>query len=169
MIMNARFWGKLLIILGFVSRIGAAELMDLDPKINHMYQHRDILILPDALDDVIKNQNVVVLDAREKTEYDVSHIQGAMYIGYKKFSLKKLESISKDQMIVVYCSLGVRSERISQKLIKSGYRNVHNLYGGIFHWLNLGYPIVQDEKMTPQIHGYSSSWSKYLKKGRIVL
>ncbi len=113
-------------------------------------------------------KETILLDAREKGEFNVSHIQGAYHVGYDRFSLKKvIRNIpDKKAFIVVYCSLGVRSEDIAEKLKQAGYSSVFNLYGGIFEWKNQGYKVV-DSKGTPtdKIHAFSKIWSLYLKKG----
>ena len=72
-------------------------------------------------------------------------------------------------MIVVYCSLGIRSEKISEKLKAEGYSNVRNLYGGIFEWKNKGFEVFDSEgKETEKVHAYSKSWSKWLKNGEKI-
>ena len=75
--------------------------------------------------------NPVILDAREPQEYNISHLKDAVYVGYTSFELETIESRipNKDQEIVVYCSLGIRSEVIANKLKKAGYTKVKNLYG----------------------------------------
>lgn len=116
----------------------------------------------------IGSKNVYILDTREKREYDVSHISGAKYVGYEHFSLDKVISIPKDAEIIVYCSIGARSQTIGKKLKKAGYSNVKNLYGGIFNWVNLNYPLVNSQGNTETIHGFSSDWSKWITNGKIV-
>lgn len=109
------------------------------------------------------NDNVVILDAREMEEYQVSHIEHARFIGYSEFDISGLKNYPKDSRIVVYCSLGVRSEKIGEKLRDAGYENVLNLYGGIFSWKNTGYDVVDSEgKNTDRVHAYSKQWSKWL-------
>ena len=44
--------------------------------------------------------NYLILDAREMEEYEVSHIQGAEYIGYDHPKLEMLNDVPKDQPIV---------------------------------------------------------------------
>lgn len=69
----------------------------------------------------------------------------------------------------MYCSLGIRSEHIAEKLKKRGYTSVYNLYGGIFEWKNKDYKVYDsNEKETDNIHAYSKAWSKWLKKGNKV-
>ena len=115
--------------------------------------------------------HVVLLDAREKEEFEVSHIPNARLIGYNQFMVENViqQNIQKNDTLVVYCSLGVRSEDISEKLKESGYTYVYNLYGGIFEWKNNDYDVVNsDGKVTDAVHACSQQWAKWLLKGKKV-
>lgn len=116
-------------------------------------------------------EKIILLDAREKNEFEVSHLENAINIGFNKFDINKIKSniTDKNQKIIVYCSIGVRSERIGEKLLKEGYTDVYNLYGGIFDWKNNGFVVINDNNVeTQNIHTYSKSWSKYLIKGNKI-
>lgn len=131
-----------------------------------MYKNTIPLI---TVEELKKNDKVVLLDTRELDEFEVSHIKNARYVGYKDFDLKAISDIPKNQTIVLYCSVGYRSERIGEMLKKAGYNNVFNLYGSIFEWVNKGNPVVDLEgKETPKIHTYNSKWSKWVWKGEKV-
>lgn len=107
--------------------------------------------------------NLVILDAREKKEFDVSHIEGAQYIGYDDFNPSRLANIPKNTPIVTYCSIGYRSEKIGEKLKKLGYSNVYNLYGSIFEWINEKHPVVDlTGKATNKVHTYNQFWSRWV-------
>lgn len=111
---------------------------------------------------------VILLDSREQKEYKTSHLNNAIHIGYDHFKidsvLKKIPN--KNSKIVVYCSLGIRSETIADSLKKAGYKNVENLYGGIFEWKNNNLPVYNsEEKETDSIHIFSKEWGKWLKNG----
>lgn len=110
-----------------------------------------------------------VLDAREIEEFEVSHIKNAIYVGYTNFSIKKVsKEIPTNKPVVVYCSIGYRSEKIGEQLQKEGYK-VYNLYGGIFHWTNQGYEVVDStKKSTKKVHGYDKNWGKWLSKSEVV-
>ncbi|MEO8935068.1 MAG: rhodanese-like domain-containing protein [Xanthomarina sp.] len=113
----------------------------------------------------------VILDAREFQEYEVSHLKNAVFVGFNTFDLKKVTSQlnNKQQLIVVYCSLGIRSETIAEKLKKVGYTKIYNLYGGIFEWKNKGFEVFDSSEIkTEKIHAYSSEWSKWLTSGEKV-
>ena len=103
------------------------------------------------------------IDIREREEFEVSHIPNAIYGGYDDFDISNLSEIEKGQEIIVYCSIGYRSEKVGSKLKKAGYQNVRNLYGSIFEWVNRGYPVVDSSgNPTKKIHAYNKSWSKWI-------
>lgn len=119
--------------------------------------------------EVSTRKNAVFLDAREKKEYDVSHIKNAIYVGYDNFNLTTVKNVAKWAEIIVYCSIGKRSEQITQKLEKAGYTNVSNLYGGIFEWVNQGNEVVDvNNKRTNKVHAYGRFWGRWLDKGEKV-
>ncbi len=127
------------------------------------------LINCEQLATVQKTESILLLDAREPSEFLVSHIAGARHVGYNFFELKNLPAVPKNTPIVVYCTVGYRSEKIGEKLITAGFTNVKNLYGSIFEWVNEGYPIVDNkEKPTDRVHAYSRAWSVWLQKGKKV-
>lgn len=121
-----------------------------------------------SVEEAATKTNAVFLDAREPKEYEVSHIQGSVHVGYDHFNLQQLPRLPKDTPIIVYCSVGYRSEKISEQLLQAGYTNVANLYGGIFEWVNQNQPIVNQQGPTQQVHAYNRSWGVWLKKGQKV-
>lgn len=115
--------------------------------------------------------NFKILDAREPNEYDVSHINNSIFVGYNRFDLETVlkEIPKKTDTIVVYCSLGIRSENISKKLKNAGYTVVYNLYGGIFEWKNNDFPVYNlKNKETDSVHAFSKMWGKWLSKGEKI-
>lgn len=119
--------------------------------------------------ELTKLKNVVLLDTREATEYDVSHLLKAMHVGYDNFSIDSVKNIDKNARIVVYCSVGYRSEKIAEKLKGAGFTNVSNLYGGIFEWVNQGNKVVNSsERETNNVHAYNKTWGVWLNKGNKV-
>lgn len=115
-----------------------------------------------------KKEKFILLDTRENKEFKISHLPNAINVGYDKFDSDKIVSILKDknELIVVYCSIGIRSEIIGEKLLKLGYKNVLNLYGGIFEWKNTSNKTVNFKNVeTDSIHTFNKQWSIYLEKG----
>jgi len=99
----------------------------------------------------------------------VSALQNALHVGFKNFSLKRLDTIGKSTQIVVYCSVGYRSERIAYKLHQAGYTNISNLYGGIFEWVNQGHPVYDSNGQTKRVHAFNKLWGQWLQRGEKVL
>ena len=117
----------------------------------------------------MSKEKTIILDAREESEFKVSHLKNAIFVGYNQFDLNQtIAKLPKDktEKIVVYCSLGIRSETIAHKLIQAGYTNVFNLYGGIFEWKNKDFQVVDTTgNETEKVHAFNKSWSKWLQKG----
>ena len=112
-------------------------------------------------------ENYILLDTRKKEEYNVSHIPGAIWVG-ERLNTILLDSLQlkKTQPIVVYCSVGVRSETYGNQMKNNGFTQIKNLYGSIFAWKNAGFAVIDlDGKETEKVHVYSKIWGKYLKNG----
>lgn len=109
------------------------------------------------------------LDAREPEEYAVSHIANAKFVGYDNFDLNRVNNVAKNLPIVVYCSVGKRSENITNKLKDAGFANVKNLYGGIFEWVNEGNRVYDSNNVAVnKVHAYNHIWGMWLQKGEKV-
>jgi rhodanese-related sulfurtransferase len=108
----------------------------------------------------------LILDAREKEEYNTSHIKNAKYVGYDNFKMSAIKGVDKNTNIIIYCSVGYRSEKIGEKLKKAGFTKVMNFLGGIFDWVNSGYSVYDNSgSETQKVHAYDKSWGKWLTKG----
>lgn len=109
--------------------------------------------------------NYVVLDARESEEYAISHIPGARFVGYEGFSMASVQDIGRHTPILVYCSVGYRSERIAERLKKGGFTSVTNLVGGIFEWSNENKPLLDAAgRPTRAVHPYNAVWGQWLNQ-----
>jgi rhodanese-related sulfurtransferase len=114
------------------------------------------------------NDQYLLLDARELEEYRISHIPGAKHIGYNDFDIKSMKGIDKNKPIVLYCSIGYRSEKIGEKLRDAGYTNVQNLFGSIFEWVNQELPVENSkDEIVKKVHTYNRMWSKWVDKKKI--
>lgn len=112
----------------------------------------------------------LILDTRKREEFDVSHIPGAIWVGEKTHEnqLKSLIS-NKNQPIIVYCTVGIRSEDFGKKMEKMNFAPINNLYGGIFAWKDAGFPVIDSTgNKTERVHIFARHWGKYLKTGTKV-
>ncbi len=123
-----------------------------------------------SVDQLLKfNYNsFVFLDTREKEEFERSRIKNAHWVGYDNYTNNNLPDMNKSDTIVLYCSIGYRSEKIAERLIEAGFTDVYNLYGGIFEWVNQSGTIVDKDGDTQRVHAYSRAWGIWLKEGEKV-
>ena len=104
-------------------------------------------------------ENDIILDIREKSEYQMGHLPGAIWVGFDEFDKDRIPDSSSQQRTIVYCSIGVRSEVVGQVLLDEGYQDVLNLKGGIFQWNHEAMPMVDSSGVpTANVHPYSAFW-----------
>jgi rhodanese-related sulfurtransferase len=133
----------------------------LDSLLDHSVREIAVMDMPE--------KDVLLLDAREANEFKVSRINNARWVGYSNFSLKRVKDIPKDQEVIVYCSVGYRSEKVAKKMQDAGFTDVSNLYGGIFEWVNQDRAVVDSEgQMTDRVHAFNRTWGGWLNKGNKV-
>lgn len=153
-------------IFGCSQKMPPTDVRCVDPQVNKkvskMLSHTvEAISVPELYAHM---GDYTLLDTRELDEYIVSRIPGALHLGYDNPNYKILDSIPKDKPLVVYCSIGYRSEKIGEKLQKQGFTNVKNLYGSIFEWANQGHTLYDPrEQPTQKVHTYNKKWSKWLK------
>ena len=79
-------------------------------------------------------EDAVILDVREKDEYDSGHIPGSILIPYTEIEAKAEVMLpDKKAQILVYCRSGRRSKIAAEVLASLGYINVKE-FGGIIDW-----------------------------------
>ena len=76
-------------------------------------------------------QPLVVLDVRERHEFEAGHFQGAIHLG-KGVIERDIEKhdFADDARIVLYCGGGYRSAIAAKSLQDMGWTNVASLWGG---------------------------------------
>ena len=110
------------------------------------------------------SEPAILIDARRKDEFQISHISGAKNLPYKKNPRKLLTDIKPDNPIVVYCSVGYRSSILAKKLQDMGLTKIYNLEGSIFKWANEGRSLVQGQTTVHKVHPYDARWGSLLKR-----
>jgi len=109
--------------------------------------------------EMMQNDSFLLLDSREPAEYYVSHLAGSKLFGYDSADFDLLKDADKSKPVVIYCSVGKRSENTGIELKKLGFTEVYNLYGGIFDWTNKGFPVLDAEgNRVEKVHPYNTAW-----------
>ncbi len=95
-------------------------------------------------------KGTVFIDARESEEYSDDHIKNAVSIPFYEYGDNefKLNSIKKEQPIVVYCA-GTDCDLsilLGDQLFEMGYKKTYIFFGGWSEWLDAKYPTEKEEK-----------------------
>ncbi|MEM8767042.1 MAG: rhodanese-like domain-containing protein [Pseudomonadota bacterium] len=94
--------------------------------------------------DMVNRENAVVLDVRDKKEYDAGHIVDALNIPYASLEsrLSELKDY-KERPVVIACRMGQHAGAAGTTLRKNGFEQVSRLTGGIAEWRNQSLPVVK--------------------------
>jgi adenylyltransferase/sulfurtransferase len=80
-----------------------------------------------------EHEPFVLIDVREPHEYQICRIPGSKLIPLGEVP-KRMSELNTADEIVVHCKSGMRSAKAVDLLMKSGFRKIHNLKGGILAW-----------------------------------
>jgi rhodanese-related sulfurtransferase len=110
----------------------------------------------------------LILDARTEAEFKVSSLPGAvLFADGGEVSVPGAPGkASREQPILVCCSVGVRSAAAVQQLRQRGFRKAVNLQGGLFEWVNQGHQLVHEGQPTTLVHPFHRFWGLLLKPRR---
>lgn len=105
-----------------------------------------------------------VLDVRDMMEYRVSHIPNAI-----RYEEGMLEALNPNEPILVYCTAALRSNSLAVELRAKGFSQVYELKGGILHWKNKAYELVNEQgHKTDSLHTYNRWLSPFLTNGKAI-
>ncbi len=98
---------------------------------------------------ITERRDFVLLDVREKEEWDEGHLPGATFLprGFLEVKVEKTVP-DKNTPIILYCAGGVRSALAAKSLQELGYSDVLSMAGGYGEWKNNGLPFEVPEKLT---------------------
>lgn len=92
----------------------------------------------------LKSGEALIIDVREKDEWDEKHIPDAIHISRGTIELNVEEKVpDKDTMIICHCGGGGRSALATESLQKMGYKNVRSMAGGLKAWKATGLPTTK--------------------------
>lgn len=103
------------------------------------------------------DQRPVLLDVRERDEYEQGFIPHAEWIPRGFLEIKVEDAVpSRDQEVIIYCAGGTRSALAAKSLAELGYTKVSSMAGGFRAWKNAGYAFERPRVLTAeQIKRYS--------------
>jgi len=107
-----------------------------------------IVTAEEAVELILQNPDMPIIDSRKKTEYVKGHIEGAVSILNTEMTEQDLQNVvrDKDAAILFYCN-GVRCLRSTSAIRKAkswGYTNLIWFRGGWKEWTEKKLPVVAD-------------------------
>lgn len=84
------------------------------------------------------NPNLVLLDVRERNEWNLGHLPNAIHIPRGSMETKVEALIPRDKHVVIYCQSGNRSAFAADTLQQMGYDDVASMSSGIRGWADEG-------------------------------
>jgi rhodanese-related sulfurtransferase len=88
-------------------------------------------------------EGAVVVDVRERAEWDAGHIQGALHLPLGEIG-QRHGQLPRDTQLIAVCRSGNRSALATESLRRAGLR-VENLDGGMKAWKKAGLPMEPDD------------------------
>ncbi len=94
--------------------------------------------------DMVNREHAIVLDVRDKKEFDTGHIVDAINIPFSALD-SRVDELKKhqDKPIIITCKMGQHSGSAGTLLRKHGFENVSRLTGGVSEWRNQSLPVVK--------------------------
>ena len=97
-------------------------------------------IKPEDWNNLISNQETIVIDVRNNFEVEMGTFKNSINPNTKSFTefksyIKNNLNKAKDKKIAMFCTGGIRCEKISSYMIKKGFKDVNQLQGGILSYL----------------------------------
>ena len=98
----------------------------------------------DAASKAKSSCDAMIVDVREKDEFDESHIPDAVHMSRGMLELEVEEKFpDRNTRIICHCGGGGRSALAAESLQKMGYKNVRSMAGGFKAWKAAGLPTTK--------------------------
>jgi len=94
--------------------------------------------------DMVNREEAVVVDLRDKKEFDQGHLVGSLNVPYSALETRVDELTRyKERPLVLICRMGQHAGTAGTILRKKGFANVSRLTGGFVEWRNQNLPVVR--------------------------
>ena len=101
-------------------------------------------ISPSEAAEKSKSGEAVIIDVREKDEWDEERIPDAIHMSRGTIELDIEEKVPDPNAVVIcHCGGGGRSALAAENLQKMGYKNVRSMAGGLKAWKAAGLPTAR--------------------------
>lgn len=104
---------------------------------------------PHALTTMVNRDAAVVIDLRDKADFDNGHIVGAVNLPFSKWQSQHTAGGETDlqnygeKPLVLVCKMGQQSSHVAKRIQAEGKAEVFRLAGGVMEWQNAQMPLVK--------------------------
>jgi len=92
----------------------------------------------------MKKEGAVILDVRTPEEVGEGYISGAVFVDWNSPNFKaEVQKMGSKTPVYVYCAVGGRSAGAKELMQELGFKEVHNLLGGIESWKSSGFEVAR--------------------------
>lgn len=98
------------------------------------------------VNDWLERNEIVLVDVRETSEYEVEHIAGALLLPLSSFDPELFPTLP-GKRLVLHCAVGKRSEAAGKMLLNEGHEGVIHMTGGLDAWKAAGF--ATEFQLTP--------------------
>ena len=114
------------------------EVVPIGLKLKVIEKKKSHYVDPNQWNKLINNKSVTLIDVRKPFEYKVGTFKGAVNLKINSFREfpKYFNKFKKNNKVAMFCTGGIRCEKASNFLKQKGFKNVFQLKGGIFNYLN---------------------------------
>ncbi len=135
---------------------------------------RGKLIKPELWDELISHKSTKLIDVRNIYEIEIGKFKNAKNPNTENFrqfpnSIKELK-LNKNDTIAMYCTGGIRCEKASSYLKNIGFKNIHQLEGGIINYLEYKKKSKKKSKWTGECFVFDNrvTVNSKLKHGKYI-
>ena len=116
------------------------EIVTLRTKIADPENFTGKKIKPEEWNNLISDKETILIDVRNNFEVEMGTFKGSINPNTKSFTefknfLKNYLDEAKNNKIAMFCTGGIRCEKVSSYMIKKGFKDVNQLHGGILSYL----------------------------------
>ena len=92
---------------------------------------------PELKEMIVRGEKMQLIDAREKEDYEIYHLDGAIWI-HRSDLLAKADLIARDRPVIIYCRYGMKSPPVIKNLAQEkNFTNLYSLKEGLYDWMKL--------------------------------
>ena len=107
-------------------------------------QSTETTLSVEKFQEAIAKPDIILLDVRTPEEYAEGHLDNSINLDFRNTNFEtRIDSLDKTKSYEIYCHSGKRSGNSVKLMQDKGFKDVHDLKGGIMEWQAKGLPVTK--------------------------